>query len=257
MAITLVGDYLAAIAAPENQLGLDTAPATPWYLGQPDLKSELAPALYRPGIKPELEREMLREYRQLSAEFAPANGLTDWQLLVSAHLAGVPSRILEWSGNPLVALFFAAESMSTETGRVWVLNPWAMNEQTANMAYVPPVESDYFKKYAIKLGPADQPALPEALQPVAFRPERAVRAYNIQNIYWTVHGKDAAPLDKLSFFMKRADVFLTAIPVEGAAKKEIMKELHDIGVTRANLVPGVASLARTLAYRYSKNYLGG
>src|SRR5262249_29467669 len=166
MVITLVGDYLAAIAAPEKQLGLDSAPATPCYLGQPELKSELAPELYRPGIKPELEREMLREYRQLSAEFAPANGLTDWQLLVSAHLAGVPSRILEWSGNPLVALFFAAESMSAETGRVWVLNPWAMNEQTANMAYVPPVESDYFKKYAIKLGPADQPALPEALQPM-------------------------------------------------------------------------------------------
>ena len=147
--------------------------------------------------------------------------------------------------------------MSAETGRVWVLNPWAMNEQTANMAYVPLVESDYFKKYAVRLGPADQPALPEAFQPMGFRPERTVRAYNIQNIYWTVHGKDTTPLDKLSFVKKRADVFLTAIPVEAGFKKGIMKELHDIGVTRANLVPGAASLARTLAYRYSKNYLGG
>ena len=124
------------------------------------------------------------------------------------------------------------------------------------MAYVPPVESDYFKKYAVKLGPADQPALPEAFQPMAFRPERTVRTYNTQNIYWTIHGKDPAPIEKLSFFMKRADVFLTAIPVEGGAKKDIMKELHDLGVTRANLVPGAASLARTLAYRYSQNYLG-
>src|SRR5262245_26233676 len=141
MTISLVADYLAAVAAPENQLGLDTAPATPWYLGQPDLKGDLAPAFYKSGPRPELEREMIREYRQMSAEFAPTSGLADWQLLVSAHLAGLPSRILEWSGNPLVALFFAAESMSIETGRVWVLNPWAMNELTANMAYVPPVDS--------------------------------------------------------------------------------------------------------------------
>jgi hypothetical protein len=257
MAGTLIGDYLAAAAAPENQLGLHAAPATPWYLGEPNLKGDLAPAFYRSGIRPELEREMLREYRQMSAEFAPASALADWDLLITAHLAGMPSRILEWSGNPLVALFFAAESMSPEMGRVWVLNPWAMNGQTANMAYVPPAESDYFRKYAIKLGPADSLALPEAANPMAFRPARTVRTYNTQDIYWTVHGKDAAPLDKLSFFMKRADVFLTAIPVEGSAKKSIMKELHDIGITRANLVPGAASLARTLAYRYSRNYLGG
>jgi hypothetical protein len=257
MGITVVGDYLAAVAAPENQLGLDNAPATPWYLGQPDLRGDLAPALYKSGVRPELEREMLREYRQMSAEFAPVSGLTDWQLMVSAHLAGLPSRILEWSGNPLVALFLAAESMSPETGRIWVLNPWGLNEQTANMAYVPPTESDYFKKYAVKLGAPDLPALPEAFQPMAFKPERTVRAYNTQNIYWTVHGKDTAPIEKLSFFMKRADVFLTAIPVEGGAKRSIMKELHDIGITRANLFPGAAPLARTLAYRYSQNYLGG
>jgi hypothetical protein len=257
MGITLVGDYLAAVADPENQLGLGDAPATPWYLGQPDLRGDLAPAFYKSGIRPDLEREMLREYRQVSAEFGTPSGLADWQLLVSAHLAGLPSRILEWSSNPLVALFLAAESMSPETGRIWVLNPWAMNEQTANMAYVPAVESDYFKKYAIKLSPADQPALPEALQPMAFRPERTVRSYNTQNIYWTAHGRDPAPIEKLSFFMKRADAFLTAIPVGGGAKKSIMRELHDIGITRANLFPGAGSLARTLAYRYSENYLGG
>jgi hypothetical protein len=257
MAVTLIGDYLAAVAAPENQLGLANAPATPWYLGQPDLKGDLVPAFYKSGIRADLEREMLREYRQMSAEFAPTSGLADWELMVSAHLAGVPSRVLEWSGNPLAALFLAAESMSGETGRIWVLNPWAMNEQTANMSFVPPVESDYFTKYAVRLGPADPPVLPEAFQPMAFRPERTVRAYNLQNIYWTVHGRDPAPIEKLSFFMKRADFFLTAIPVDGSAKKSIMKELHDLGITRANLFPGAASLARTLAYRYSQNYLDG
>jgi hypothetical protein len=256
MAITSVGDFLAAAAAPRNQLGLDATPATPWYLGHPGLNGDLVPAFYRSGIKPELEREVLRDYRQMSAEFAPSAALADWQILVSAHLAGVPTRILEWSGNPLVALFLAVESLSADAGRIWVLNPWAMNELTSNLAYVPPVESDYFKRYTVKLD-VPEAFVPEAVQPMAFRPARTVRAHNAQNIYWTIHGKATAPLNELAFFMKRADVFTTTIPIPADAKRAILRELHDIGVTRANLFPGAASLARTLAYRYSKNYLGG
>jgi hypothetical protein len=256
MAVYTVGEFLATVAAPGNKLGLHATPATPWYLGQSEQRGDLVPALYKSGIKPELEREVLRDYRQMSAEFAPTAGVTDWQLLTSAHLAGVPSRILEWSGNPLVALFLAVESLSADAGRVWVLNPWAMNELTANLSYVPPAESDYFKRYAIRLDAPDA-ITPEATQPMAFKPARATRNYNTQNIYWTVHGKAATPLSDLAFFMKRADVFTTAILIPGEAKRVILKELHDIGVTRANLFPGAASLARTLAYRYSKNYLGG
>jgi hypothetical protein len=257
MPIASVAAYLGAVADPKNKLGLHATPATPWYLGQPDLRGDLVPAFYKAGIRPEHEREVLRDWRQMSAEFAPTAGLADWQLLVSAHLAGAPTRIIEWSANPLVALFMAVESMSAEDGRVWALNPWIMNEHTADLLFVPPVDSAYFTKYVVKVDALEAPALPEAAPPMAFRPLRSSRSYNVQNVYWTVHGKDATPLDKLVFFMKRADLFLTAIPIEAAAKKGIVKELHDIGVTRANLFPGASGLARTLAYRYSKNYLGG
>jgi hypothetical protein len=207
MAVTSVSEYLAEVADPENKAGLDSTPATPWYLGQPDPRSDLAPAFHKSGIRPELEREVLRDYRQMSAEFAPSAGVPDWQILVSAHMAGLPTRIIEWSGNPLVALFQAAESMSADTGRVRVLNPWEMKGQTANLPYVPPVESGYIKKYAVKLESPDGPALPEASQPLAFKPARTSRHYNTQNIYWTVHGKIPTPLNELTFFMKRAMSF--------------------------------------------------
>ncbi len=45
MAIASVGEFLAAVADPKNKLGLHATPATPWYLGQPDLKGDLVPAL--------------------------------------------------------------------------------------------------------------------------------------------------------------------------------------------------------------------
>jgi hypothetical protein len=254
MAITSVGEFLAEAAEPRMKLGLYGMPAAPWYFGQPDLKTDLIPHLFRSGIKPELEREVLRDFRLMGAEFVPTAGLADWQILVSAHLAGAPTRILEWTGNPLVALFLAVESLIPEPGRIWVLNPWTMNELTANLSYVPHADSEYFRKYAVKLEAADT-ALPEAVQPMAFKPARTTRNYNAQNIFWTVHGRAATPLNELAFFMKRADVFTAPILVAGDAKRFILRELHDLGVTRANLFPSAASLARTLAYRYSKNYL--
>jgi hypothetical protein len=137
-----------------------------------------------------------------------------------------------------------------------VLNPWELNYRVASLLYVPPVESSYFASYVVNLDDPDASPSPQASQPMAFRPTRTSRNYNLQNIFWTVHGKSPTSIDKLSFFMKRADVFTTDIIVEAGAKKDIMRELHDIGMTRANLFPGAASLARTIAYRYSKNYAG-
>jgi hypothetical protein len=256
--VSSVGSFLSAVNDPVNRLGLMFAPATPWYLGNADLKGTLLPAFYLPGtkIKPAHEREALRDYRLSAAELTPLSGLYDHEIMISAHMNGFPSRILEWSANPLFALFNAVESMSAaENGRVWVLNPWRLNELTASLSYVPPTNTDLFRKYAVKLDEPDAALLPEATQPLAFRPTRSTRNYNMQNVFWTVFGKSQTPLEELTFFLKGPDEFLTMIHVDKDSKKSIMAELHDLGVTRANFWPGLTSLTRTLAYRYSSNYL--
>jgi hypothetical protein len=147
------------------------------------------------GHQAEHEREVLRDWRQIAASLRSRA-----RRRLAASVAPIQRfLIIEWSANPLVALFMAVESLGGDDGRVWVLNPWIMNEHTADLLFVPPADSAYFKPYAIKLDALDAPALPEAAPPMAFRPVRSSRAYNAQNIFWTVHGKDATPLDKLVF----------------------------------------------------------
>jgi hypothetical protein len=254
--ITSVADYLSTVQDPGYQLGLASAPVTPWYLGQPDLSGTLVPAFYKSGIEPILEREVLRDYRQSSAEYWGSKGALDDDLMVHAHQNGLPARLIDWYANPLVALFLAVESLSTASNaRIWVLNPWILNELVASLSYVPMSDTSYFKKYIVRLDDPDASPLPEATQPMAFRPYRTIRNYNTQNIYWTIHGRSAGAIEDLTFFMKRADAFLTFILVDAASKKAIMRELHDIGVTRANLFPAIPSLARTLVYRYSPAYM--
>ena len=244
-------DFLTTIREPDFLLGLYGRPATPWYIGSPDTGFTLLPTFFKSGIDAHLEREVLREFKQTAVEFVPVKG-SDADVMLLAHASGLPSRILEWMANPLVALFLAVESMKAEHhGLIWVLDPWEMNKTTSKLAYAPMTDTDYFSRYVVNLTSPEASEKPAADLPMAFRPFRANRTANMHNIYYTVHGKSQAPINEL----KDAGRFVTFFLVDGESKKGIMKELHNIGITRANLFPGIASLTKTLAYRYTSAYL--
>jgi hypothetical protein len=250
-----LADYIKTLKAPAFLLGLDGAPVTPWYLGQPDPGGKLLPALYRGSINPELEREMLREFRMLAAEFIPPKGVLDREWLVQAHQNGLPSRIIEWQANALAALFLAVESMDVASyGRVWIFNPWAFNDAGSGLPYVPMIDEPFIDKYVVKLSDPQAKPMPEAEPPMAFRPYRNLRNYNLQNTFFTIHGNDREPLEAMRFVARKNGIFLTYVLIDGAQKKAIMKDLYSVGVTRAALFPGAASVAKTLAYRFSKDY---
>lgn len=255
--IRSLAEYLETVKAPVFLLGLGGAPVTPWYLGQSDPNGKLLPALYRGSVPPELEREMLREFRMLVAEFVAPKGTTDRDWLLNGHANGLPSRIIEWHANSLAALFAAVESAdTTKHGRVWVFNPWAFNDAAADLAYVPMIDEDYIDKYVVKLSADPEAAsTPKAEVPMAFRPYRTSRPYNTQNTFFTIHGKSKEPLDAIRFNGKKNTQFLTSMLIDGTQKKLILRELYNAGITRATLFPGAGSIAKTVTYRYSKDFV--
>jgi hypothetical protein len=248
--------FINAINSAEYMVGLLNQPMTPWYFGQPEPDAKLIPAFYKSKMKPELEREILREFRLITAEFASLKALYDSDVLIAAHQATVPTRIIDWVGNPLAALFLAVETMTADkNGKVWILNPWVMNELCNKLPYVPAADGEYFDKYVVNLKDPSASPFPEAQEPMAFRPYRNLRPQNTQNVFFTVHGKKTTALDDIKFFMKDSKEFLTSLLIDGGRKKFIMKELHNLGVTRANLFPGVPGSVKTMMYRFSDDYL--
>jgi hypothetical protein len=253
--IRSLSEYIEILRTPPFLLELDGAPVTPWYLGQPDNSSKLLPTLYRGSANPELEREMLREFRMLVAEFIAPKGMSDRDWFISAHQNGLPSRIIEWQANQLAALFLAVENMDTKNGRVWVFNPWAFNDAASDLAYVPMIDEAYSNEYLVSLDDLQKPSVPEVELPMAFRPYRNLRTYNTQNIFFTIHGVVREPLEALRFAGTNIAEYLTYVLIDGTRKKAIMKELYRAGVTRASLFPGAGSIAKMVAYRYSKNFV--
>lgn len=254
--IRSTSEFIDTINSPAYQLGLYGKPVSPWYIGQPDTGGKLVPAFFKAGIDLELERELLREFRMQMQEFSLVKGLSDADILIAAHNAGVPTRILDWLGNPMAALFLAVESMAMNShGKIWILNPWKMNELLSKLTFVHMTDNENFAKYVVKLNDPDADPQPEAVLPMAFRTFRTSRPANAQAIYYTVFGKNTQPLEEIKTFFVKASDFLTYVLIEGERKRVIMKELHNMGITRANLFPGPPSLVRTLTYRFTDAYM--
>jgi hypothetical protein len=79
----------------------------------------LRPSLAREGVS-EQEREKEPECFKRLAEILP--NVNDWERATIAQHYGVPTRLLDWSENPLVGIYFAIEDnkYDNEDGVIWV-----------------------------------------------------------------------------------------------------------------------------------------
>ena len=69
------------------------------------------PGLYNPGS----ERLLFQIFKRRARQFVDITRFSQWDILAPGQHHGLPTRLLDWSTNPLVAAFFAVSSEPRNT----------------------------------------------------------------------------------------------------------------------------------------------
>lgn len=103
---------------------------TIWFRGQPNYEHKLVPSIFRQGAPFGViyhEQKMFEEFKRRYPDQANSHKNTyEWLTLMQHY--GLPTRLLDWSSNLLVGLYFCCINDSDNDGALFVFDPTHMEE---------------------------------------------------------------------------------------------------------------------------------
>jgi FRG domain len=187
---------------------------------------------------------------QLISGRAPANKW-DWYFLMQHH--GVPTRLLDWTENSLIALFFAVEDEAPDCdSAVWVLDPWWLAKKL-RLGTRGPLLPDYdvAGHWLFDLEDAFYGRGISRNLPAPIEPPHVDRRVAAQSSRFLVFGT-TRDLTR-SLIVRKNDCRLARVAIPASARDAIKKELDDCGINFSLLFPDLEGLARHILWRWKRH----
>ena len=129
--ISGLAEYIRLIAAMSSVNKDSSYSETVIYRGMADTEYDLLPGLARMRIKkPEHDMEATLINDFLTRRPDAFSGLSEFDTLAKMQHYGLPTRLLDFSLNPLVALYFACESKPKKSGRILCHSTFLQNDSS-------------------------------------------------------------------------------------------------------------------------------
>ena len=179
----------------------------------------------------QIEKNMLEDFKRRSPLLITRTFQSDWEWLVYAQHFGLKTRLLDWSTNPLVALWFACQ------------NEYIMKENS--YLYILSCDKDLQVDLSKDQSPFDSSST-KILRPT-LNNERIVA----QSGWFTAHkyskkNKKFVTLETNSKIKTK----LTEIEIPSGIKKDILNKLSMFGVNNRTVFPDINGLSMHLNWKY-------
>jgi hypothetical protein len=216
------------------------------YRGGADASASLVSGLVRHGGDVELERQLMRAFRKYARQDAVPHD-TDWDWLALGQHHGLPTRLLDWTYSPYVALHFATQSIERydRDGIVWMVDyvrahealPPALRDTLAEEG-AQVFTTELLAEVAPGLRDLDQSDEPFVLfvEPPSFD-SRIVNQYALFSV--------TSPVDA------NIEDWADRVVIPAELKWEVRDKLDQANVTERVLFPGLDGISRWLARYYA------
>lgn len=216
-------------------------PGSTWYRGQAESDWKLVPGYFR-LTSPSSESTLLKRFKQSAAmliQTSPHKSF-DWLFLMQHY--GVPTRLLDWSENPLVALYFAVENNmehSDKKAALWALRPSELNKNAGindseEIYFIPSFDDVELENYSLE---SLQQNARNKLKPLATIATRNNTRIQAQHGVFTIHHHDHIAIEDVG---DTSHIIKYEIPE--SSKSRIAKQLSVLGFTKFQMFPELASI---------------
>jgi hypothetical protein len=203
----------------------------------------------------ELEHHLLRNFRKYAHENTVPDTTSVWNWLAIAQHHGLPTRLLDWTYSPYVALHFATDDLEAynDNGVIWALNYVKAAE------FMPPRLRETLRQEGSNV------FTPELLQPVcATLRELATMQHQPFLMFLEPPSIDARIIHQYALFslmstaQAAVDDWLSEHPelffriiIPARLKWEVRDKLDQANINERLLFPGLGGLSRWLHRHYS------
>lgn len=211
----------------------------PFFRGQSDVSWKLICGAGRKNIGHSIETRLYYNFCSLGGHiFEP--GISSWDILYLMQHHGLPTRLLDWTENFAVALYYALLDAKDECA-IWILDPYALNQEMQNIEHVEYLDVGYpegYESYFID----DRLRLINDFRPqvVAVASKKSNIRMRSQRGVFTLHKDINKPLEEMCLdAIKKIVIPMDAFP-------EAKQFLRLAGINEFSLYPDLDGLCRYL-----------
>ena len=229
-----------------------------WFRGQPSETFRLLSTIGRQYeyahrtkvFSPDDERQLLHRFRRRAYPHQPRLLRAGEALFLARH-HGLPTRLLDWTANPLFGLYFASTERPTENGTVWAMHrrKGCLGLDAFEFADLSS-EKNVFGLYATDPAGATTQRVTTNEAVKLIYPFLSSPRIVAQDAAFTFHSNPWRPLEeyaRVRFQSDKLDIdTLYRWRIPAPRKHRIVADLSGLGVTHRLVFPDLDGIARSI-----------